>query len=243
MAVPFRDRTDAGQFLSTKLMAYANREDVLVLALPRGGVPVAFEVAKAINAPLDVFLVRKLGVPGNKELAMGAIATGDVLVLNEEVIKALDVPRVEIDLVTAKEKQELERRERIYRGDYPPPDVQGYTVILIDDGLATGSTMRAAVVALRKQTPGRIVIAVPIAAESTCNEFRSEVDEVICAVTPQPFLSVGTWYENFLQITDDDVREILKRARHELPDVPRRGMAPRLGEGGCKDDGYGHTDG
>lgn len=242
MAVPFRDRADAGRFLASKLTAYANREGVLILALPRGGVPAAYEVAKALNAPLDIFLVRKLGVPGNEELAMGAIATGNVVVLNEEVIRTLDVPRAEIDIVAKKEKQELERREQIYRGDYPPPDVRGHTAILIDDGLATGSTMRAAVVALRKQQPDRIVVAVPAAAESTCNEFRSEVDEVICAITPEPFLAVGMWYEDFSQTTDDEVREILKRAWHELPDVPRKRLASLFGEGGYENDRYGHKD-
>jgi putative phosphoribosyl transferase len=211
--VIFRDRTDAGQQLGARLAKYANRSDVLVLALPRGGVPVAYEVAKQIGAPLDVFLVRKLGVPGYEELAMGAIASGGVRVINEEVVRQLDIPGEVIDLVAAEEQRELERRERAYRDDRPPPDVKGRTVILIDDGLATGSSMRAAAAALRKQGPARIVIAVPVAAAQTCDEFREEVDEILCAVTPEPFRGVGLWYQDFSQTTDEEVRELLEKAR------------------------------
>jgi len=214
--VIFQDRTDAGQQLAARLVQYANRPDVLVLALPRGGVPVAYEVAKQIGAPLDVFLVRKLGVPGYEELAMGAIATGGVRVINEDVVSQLDIPGEVIDAVAAEEQRELERREQAYRDDRPPPDVKGHTVILIDDGLATGSTMRAAAAALRKQVPARIVIAVPVAAAQTCDEFREEVDEIVCAVTPEPFRGVGLWYQDFSQTTDEEVRELLEKAR-KLP--------------------------
>ena len=208
----FRDRTDAGRKLAARLKKYAGRTDVLVLALPRGGVPVAYEVAKELGAPLDVFLVRKLGVPGQEELAMGAIASGGVRVLNEDVISYLGIPGEVIDIVAADERTELERRERAYRNGRPPPDVNGRVVILIDDGLATGSTMRAAAAALRAQKPARIVVAVPVAAPETCEQFKSEVDEVICAVTPQPFRGVGLWYRDFSQTTDEEVRELLARA-------------------------------
>src|SRR6266700_1707660 len=172
----YRDRTEAGKRLADHLKEYANRQDVLVLAVPRGGVPVAFEVANAIHAPLDIFLLRKLGVPGQEELAMGAIATGGVRVLNEDVVRYLDIPAEVIDAVAANEQRELERRERAYRDDRPPPEVKGRVVILIDDGLATGSTMRAAAAALRRQNPARIVVAVPVSAPETCEEFRGEVD-------------------------------------------------------------------
>jgi putative phosphoribosyl transferase len=212
MARPFRDRNEAGRLLAGKLKAYANRPDVLVLALPRGGVPVAYEVARALNAPLDIFLVRKLGVPGHEELAMGAIASGGMRVLNEDVVHYLRVPNEAIERVARQEQQELERREREYRGDQPAPEVRGRTVILIDDGLATGSTMRAAVMALKQQQPSRIIAAVPIASESTCNEFKAVVDEIVCALTPEPFYAVGLWYEDFSQTTDEEVRDLLKRA-------------------------------
>src|SRR5712672_166447 len=208
----FRDRTDAGRFLAKKLARYKCRTDVLVLGLPRGGVPVAFEVAKALHAPLDVFLVRKLGVPGHEELAMGAIATGGVRVINEDVVRMLQIPDAVIDAVAAREQQELQRREHLYRDDLPPPNVQGRTVILIDDGLATGSTMRAAVMALRKQHPARIVVAVPVAAPSTCSELQAEVDEIICAQMPEPFYGVGFWYEDFSQISDKEVHDLLVQA-------------------------------
>src|SRR5437868_2307001 len=187
---PFRDRFEAGRILAQELMKYAGRPDVLVLALPRGGVPVAYEVARRLQAPLDVFLVRKLGLPGQEELAMGALASGGVRVLNEEVVRILQVPEEVIDEVAAREQQELERRERLYRGDRPPPDVRGRTVILIDDGLATGASMRAAVAALRQQQPARIVVAVPVGAPETCYEFQQEADEVICARTPEQLYAV-----------------------------------------------------
>jgi predicted phosphoribosyltransferase len=195
----FRNRNEAGRLLAEKLTVYANRPDVLVLALPRGGVPVAHEVARALAAPLDVFLVRKVGVPGYEELAMGAVATGDVRVLNDQIVQHLGIPSYVIDAVAAQEQQELARRERLYRGGRPPPNVQGRTVILVDDGLATGATMRAAVMALRQLQPARIVVATPTASPEICEELRAEVDDVICAITPEPFLAVGHWYEDFSQ--------------------------------------------
>ena len=213
----FRDRKEAGRFLARKLMAYADRSDVLVLALPRGGVPVAWEVAQVLHAPLDVFLVRKLGLPGHEEFAMGAIASGGVRVLNDDVVRALGVSRDTIEAIAARERRELERRERIYRGDRPAPDVRGRTVILIDDGLATGSTMRAAVAALRQQKPARIVVAVPVGAAETCAEFQDEVDEAICALTPEPFYAVGVWYGDFSQTTDEEVHDLLEQAAAEDP--------------------------
>jgi len=215
MLRPFRDRNEAGRLLATKLAAYANRPDVVVLALPRGGVPVAYEVAVALGAPLDVFLVRKLGVPGYEELAMGAVATGGVRELNDQVVDRLRVPSYVIDAVAAREQQELTQRERLYRGGRPPPSVRGRTVILVDDGLATGATMHAAVKALRQQQPARIVVAVPTAATETCDELKAEADEVICAITPDPFHAVGRWYEDFSQTTDEEVRDLL--ARSQLP--------------------------
>src|SRR2546422_4930719 len=208
----FRDRRDAGRLLAERLAAYASRPDVLVLALPRGGVPVAYEVAHRLGAPLDVFVVRKLGVPGHEELAMGAVATGGVRVLNDQLVEQLGISDQMIDAVAARERQELARRERLYRGNRPPPDVRGRTVILVDDGLATGATMYAAVEALRQQQPGRIVVAVPTASPEICEELRAEVDEVICAITPDPFYAVGLWYEDFSQTTDEEVRELLARS-------------------------------
>jgi putative phosphoribosyl transferase len=222
METLYRDRLEAGRLLATKLTDYANRQDVLVLALPRGGVPVAYEVAKALHAPLEVFVVRKLGVPGHEELAMGAIATGGVRVLNEDVVRMLHIPESVINAVTAREQRELERREDLYRDDRPPADVSGRTVILIDDGLATGATMRAAVQALRQQHPARIVVAVPVAAPATCNEFRTEVDEIICAKTPEPFFGVGYWYEDFSQTTDKEVHDLLALAEQETPVAVRK---------------------
>jgi len=215
MTVPFRDRTEAGELLASKLLQYAGRPDVQVLALPRGGVPVALEVAKALKAPLDVFVVRKLGVPGNEELAMGAVASGGVRVLNRDVIESLRIPRAMIEAVSAQELQELSRRERLYRDDRPPPQIRNHIVILVDDGLATGSTMRAAVAALRKLHPSKIIVAVPAAAPSTCDEFRSEVDEIVCAETPQPFYAVGAWYEDFSQVSDDQVRKMLEDVQNQ----------------------------
>jgi predicted phosphoribosyltransferase len=209
----FQDRSEAGQMLAEKLSKYANRPDVIVLALPRGGVPVGSEVARALNAPLDVFIVRKLGVPGYEELAMGAVATGGVRVLNEPVVHNLSIPENVIDAVADWETQEIRRRELRYRGDEPPPDVRARTVILVDDGLATGSTMLAALKALRQQQPARIVVAVPTAAPDTCEQMKAEADEAVCAITPEPFYAVGLWYENFAQTTDEEVRELLANAR------------------------------
>ena len=211
----FRDRTEAGKYLATKLLSYKDRPDVLVLALPRGGVPVAFEVAQALRVPLDIFLVRKLGVPGHEELAMGAISTGGVRVLNEDVVDYLGIPEQMIDTIADEELKELKRRELAYRDNRPEPDIKGQTVILIDDGLATGSTIRAAAQALRQQQPARIIVAVPVAAPETCDEYRIGVDEIICAVTPARFFGVGRWYLDFSQTTDEEVRELLERARGE----------------------------
>ena len=232
----YRDRTEAGRVLAERLRPYADRNDVLVLALPRGGVPVAFEVAQALHAPLDVFLVRKLGVPGREELAMGALATGGVRVLNEDVVAALGISATTIDEVARAEEQELRRREQLYRGDRPAPDVLGRTVILVDDGLATGSTMRAAVAALRQQQPARVVVAVPVGAAETCAEFRGEADEVICARTPEPFYAVGLWYSDFTQTTDEEVHDFLERTaavpvRGRDAPVPRGGSPHRETEG------------
>lgn len=213
-AVPFRDRVDAGRQLGRALAEkLGKRDDVLVLGLPRGGVPVAYQVAKAIGAPLDVFIVRKLGVPGHEELAMGAIASGGVRVLNRDVLDYLPVPQRTIDSVAEREQRELERREREYRGARPPLDVRGKTVIIVDDGLATGSTMRAAVGALRKMQPRAVIVAVPVAAPSTCEELRREpgVDEIVCLRTPEPFQAVGLWYEDFGQTSDEEVHDLLGR--------------------------------
>ena len=212
----FKDRFEAGRLLASKLQEFANRDDVVVLALPRGGVPVGYEVAKALHVPLDVFVVRKLGVPGQEELAMGALASGGIVVLNRNIIEALSIPQGMINAAVAREQRELERREREYRDGRPPIDVQGRTVILVDDGLATGSSMRVAATALRKKLPARTVVAVPVAAPSTCAEFETEVDKVICAATPEPFWAVGVWYRDFSQTTDEEVRELLRRATSEL---------------------------
>jgi putative phosphoribosyl transferase len=211
-AYPFRDRTEAGRLLAQKLREYANRDDVVVLALPRGGVPVGFEVARALNAPLDVFVVRKLGLPGHEEVAMGAIASGGVRVLNADVVDGVGIPGELIDLITEKEERELERREREYRDDRPAVDLRGRTVILVDDGLATGSSMRVAALALRKKQPAQIIVAVPVGSPETCAEFEAIVDKVVCAATPQPFWAVGQWYRDFSQTTDEEVRDLLRRA-------------------------------
>lgn len=209
----FRNRSDAGKFLATKLTDYANRTDVVVLALPRGGVPVAYEVAQKLKAPLDVFVVRKLGVPGFSELAMGAIASGGVRVLNEDVISYLDIQEPVIDQVAAMELRELQRRERLYRGAHPPLNVRGQTVIIVDDGLATGSTMRAAVKALRQMQAKKIVVAVPVGARETCDSFNEDVDTLaVCAITPTIFHAVGIWYQDFSQTTDEEVRDLLARS-------------------------------
>ena len=212
----FKDRRDAGRKLAQELSAYTGRSDVIVLALPRGGVPVAYEVARALSVPLDIFIVRKLGLPGHEELAIGAIASGDVRVLNDDIVHALKIPQGMIETVTRQELQELERRERAYRGDRPAPEVRGRIVILIDDGLATGASMRAAVAALRLQNPARIVVAVPTAALETCEAFRPEVDEIVCAMTPEPFYGVGRWYEDFSQTTDEEVQALLEEATRQL---------------------------
>jgi putative phosphoribosyl transferase len=220
MDTRYRNRVEAGRELAGRLTAYAGRPDVLVLGLPRGGVPVAYEVARALAVPLDIFLVRKLGVPGHEELAMGAIASGGVRVLNTEVVALLRIPPHVIDQVAAAETRELARREDAYRAGRPAPDPRGRTVILVDDGLATGSTMRAAVAALRRLEPARIVVAVPVAAAATCAELRDEADEVVCARTPEPFIAVGLWYEDFRPTTDEEVCELLRRAAEELPHGP-----------------------
>ncbi|HII93341.1 MAG TPA: phosphoribosyltransferase [Methanosarcina sp.] len=209
----FKDRVDAGKKLAKELSKYANRSDVLILALPRGGVPVAFEVAKELNVRMDVFIVRKLGVPGNEELAMGAISSDNIRVLNEDVVRSFQIPERVINMVSENELKELERRERAYRGDRPKPEISGSTVILIDDGLATGATMRAAAAAIKTKNPAKIVVAVPTGAPDTCELFRKEVDEVICVATPEPFYGVGAWYGNFSQTTDEDVCELLDKAR------------------------------
>ncbi len=217
METRYYDRNQAGRVLAYMLTRYANRSDVLVLALPRGGVPVAYEVAKALHVPLDVFLVRKLGVSGHEELAIGAIAKGEIRVINEEVVRGLQIPPQVLNAVTFREERELERRERLYRDDRPLPVVRDQTVILIDDGLATGATMRAAVQALRVQEPAAIVIAVPVAAYSTYRQLRTEVDEIICAQTPEVFYGVGWWYEDFSQTSDQQVRELLSLSTEENP--------------------------
>lgn len=205
----FQNRADGGRVLAADLARYEGRADLIVLALPRGGVPIGYEVARALGAPLDVFLVRKLGVPGHEELAMGAIASGGIRVINEDVIRAYNVSDTDIETVTAVEQQELERRERIYRDNRSLPPLHDHTVILVDDGLATGSTMRVAVLALRQESPARIVVAVPVAAAETCDEFRTLVDDVVCTETPSPFYAVGLWYEDFAQTTDEEVHDLL----------------------------------
>jgi putative phosphoribosyl transferase len=214
----FQNRTEGGRALAEKLLDYRDQPEVLVLALPRGGVPVAAEVAQALRLPLDVFLVRKLGAPGNEELALGAVATGGVRVLNQSIIEAFEVTQAELDSIIAAEQQELERRQRAYRDGLPPPEIRDRTVLLIDDGLATGATMYAAVLALRQQQPARIVVGVPVAAPETCAEFRDEVDEIVCAITPEPFYGVGMWYRDFEQTSDDEVRELLAQTRD--PSMP-----------------------
>lgn len=213
--VAFHERRQAGRELA-RLLVHLREEDLLVLALPRGGVPVGFEVAAALKAPLDVFIVRKLGAPGHEELAMGAIASGGVRVLNDDVVQSMKIGSQEIEQVTRREKEELARREVLYRGDRPPVKVEGRTVILVDDGLATGSTMKAAATALRSLKPRKLVVAVPVAAQETCEAFRHEVDEIICALTPDPFYAVGRWYEDFRQTEDEEVQELLAHANRAL---------------------------
>ncbi len=208
----FADRTDAGRQLAQKLAAYQGRNDLVVLGLPRGGVVVAFEVAKALDGPLDVYMVRKLGVPGQEELAFGAIASGGVRVLNPEVVQAAGLDQAGIDAVAAREQAELERRERAYRGDSPPLDLQGKTVILVDDGLATGASMRTAIRSLEAYRPAWITMAVPTAPPSTCEDLEQEVDEAVCVMTPEPFFGVGQWYLDFSQTTDAEVIDLLHKA-------------------------------
>jgi putative phosphoribosyl transferase len=215
MEKPLKDRTEAGRLLAERLSSYGDREDVLVLALPRGGVPVAFEIAKKLNAPLDVFIVRKLGVPWQPELAMGAIASGGVRVLNDDVVRAYGISNEEIASVEAEEKKEMERRERVYRDERPAPDVGGKTVILVDNGIATGTTMLAALAALKKLEPARIIVAVAVAPLSTYEELEAEADEVICLITPEPFYAISLWYEHFAQTTDEEVRDLLARATEQ----------------------------
>ncbi len=216
MGPRFEDRFDAGRFLASQLQHHADDPALVVLALPRGGVPVGYEIARALNVPLDVFVVRKLGVPGYEELAMGAIASGGIRVLNDEVIHRLNIPRRVIDAVEREEFLELERRECLYRGERDPFPIEDRKVILVDDGLATGASMRAAVRALRMKHPASIIVAVPIGSRDTCDQFRGEVDEIICGECPEPFYAVGTWYANFQQTTDEEVHELLDRAAHQL---------------------------
>jgi predicted phosphoribosyltransferase len=212
----FRDRADAGRQLAVHLEEYAGRPELLVLGLARGGVPVAFEVARALDAPLDVFLVRKLGVPGHEELALGALASGGTRVLNDEVVRALDISEETIASVAAEEQRELERRERLYRDGGSPTPVAGRTAILVDDGLATGASMRAAATALVEQGVGEVVVAVPVAPPETCAAFEGQVDRVVCARTPELFYAVGAWYEDFSEVSDDEVRELLRRAAEQV---------------------------
>jgi len=212
----FTDRRNAGRVLARKLSAYAGHTDVIVLALPRGGVPVGYEVALALHTPLDIFLVRKLGLPGREELAIGAIASGGIRVLNNDIIRVLNVPEEVINIVARNELKELQRRERNYRGERPAPDVRDRKVILIDDGLATGASMRAAVTGVRAQHPARIIIAVPAASPEMCDAFEFEVDEMVCGMTPEPFYGLSRWYEDFSQTTDEEVRMFLKEANHQL---------------------------
>lgn len=212
----FKDRSDAGKRLAAKLQVYANRPDVIVLGLPRGGIPVAFEVARKLRLSLDVFVVRKLGVPGREELAMGAIASGGIEVLNDNIVRGLNISRAVIESVARKEGEELKRREQLYRGNRARLNVKDLNVILVDDGLATGATMRAAVQALRIQKPVSVVVAVPVASPEACQELGDEADDIVCAITPEPFYSVGSWYEDFSQTTDDEVRTLLKMAHETI---------------------------
>jgi putative phosphoribosyl transferase len=218
----FRDRTEAGERLAAKLSAYAHRPDVLVLGLPRGGVPVAYEVARALNVPLDIIVVRKLGVPGEEELAMGAIALGGVRVLNRDVVQMLGLSQTVIDAVAAKEQRELTRREQLYRRDRPMPEIRGRTILLVDDGIATGATMRAAIAAVRQQEPAHVVVAVPVAAAATCDDLRAEGNDVVCVQEPEALFAIGFWYEEFRQTTDGEIQMLLDRAWH-LPAAQQPG--------------------
>jgi len=212
----FEDRFDAGRKLAARLRRYAHRDDVIVLALPRGGVPVGYEVARALAAPLDLFVVRKLGVPGQEELALGAIASGGVRVLNEPVLRSLDISAAEVEEVTALEEKELRRRERLYRGDRPPLAIRDHIAVLVDDGLATGSTMRAAVAALRKHGPGWVVVAVPVGSPGVCADLKKSVDDMVCALEPEHLHAVGAWYSDFTQTTDEEVRDLLAQVNEPL---------------------------
>jgi predicted phosphoribosyltransferase len=205
----FRDRVEAGELLAERLAAYAHRDDVAVLALPRGGVPIAHEIARVLGVPFDVFVVRKLGVPGHEELAMGAIASGGARVINHDVVNALGIPANVIEAVAQREQIELDRRERLYRGTRSPLHLVNKTVILVDDGLATGSTMRAAVMAARQRQPARVVVAVPVGAPTTCADLSREADDVVCLRTPEPFVAVGRWYRDFTPTSDEEVRTLL----------------------------------
>jgi putative phosphoribosyl transferase len=217
MPEPFADRSAAGRQLGERLSHYAGRDDVVVLGLPRGGVPVAYEVARALRAPLDVFVVRKLGVPGHEELAMGAIASGGVRVLNDQVVAAAGIRHSEIEAVAERERSEVVRREHAYRGDREPIDLEGRTAIVVDDGLATGATMRAAVKALRERHAATIVVAVPTASAKTCADVGEIVDEIVCVHTPEPFMAVGLWYRDFTATSDDEVRTLLEHAYRTSP--------------------------
>jgi predicted phosphoribosyltransferase len=216
----FANRAEAGRKLARALEPYRSDPDVVVLALPRGGVPIGFEVAIGLGAPLDLFVVRKLGVPGREELAMGAVASGGVRVLNVDVIRALAIPGAVVEAVSEREREELRRREAAYRGDAPPVDLRGRAVILVDDGLATGSSMRAAVRAVAPHAPVRTVIAAPVAAPETLDELRREVDDVVCLLAPERFSAVSLWYDDFPQTSDDEVRELFERARRLRPSEP-----------------------
>ena len=216
MTKQFRDRTEAGRLLAKRLKStYANRSDVLVLGLPRGGVPVAYEVAKVLHAPLDICIVRKLGVPGNQELAMGAIATGGIMVLNEDLVASLNISPKAIAQVVTTERQELERRDHLYRGTRPVPDLSHRTVIIIDDGIATGSTLKAALSTIKQQQPERIVVAVPVASPEICQELQDEVDEVVCLLIPERLYAIGIWYNDFSPTTDAEVSNLLQQAAEE----------------------------
>jgi putative phosphoribosyl transferase len=221
MELPYKNRTEAGRELANALQPYANRPDVQVLGLPRGGVPVAYQVTKSLNAPMDLMLVRKLGLPGHEELAMVAIATGGSRVLNAEVLQGLGISEAQIEEVAAVELQELRRRERIYRDDRPIPEVHGRCIILIDNGLATGATMQAAIAALRQQRPSEIVVAVPVAPPDTVASLRQQADAVICPAMPEPFFGVGLWYADYAQVTDAEVRELLGEIWHSPPEQER----------------------